>query len=443
MRISIVGTGYVGLVSGACLASIGHDVICVDLDERRVAAVNAGRPPIHEPGLEDLLTAAVGDRLTATTELADAVAATEVTLIAVGTPFDGERIGLQYIESASALIGATLADKDEYHLVVVKSTVVPGTTDSFVAPILESTSGRRLGTDFGLGMNPEFLREGSAVDDFMHPDRIVIGADDERSRRRLREVYQRFEGQTEMVETSTRAAEMIKYSSNSLLASLISFSNEIANLSALVGVDATEVMHGVHLDRRITPVVDGERIWPGSTTYLEGGCGFGGSCFPKDVKALIAFGTEYGLDMRVLRSVMDVNEAQPLKMLDLVDRHFDSLDGVPVTVLGMAFKPETDDIRESPSLTVTDELLRRGASVTVFDPIARDAVRATYGDALTYATDLDAAVTDATVVLLMTRWDQFADLPKILAGAGNEPLVVDGRRMLDPQSVARYEAIGR
>jgi UDPglucose 6-dehydrogenase len=443
MRISIVGTGYVGLVSGACLASIGHDVTCVDLDHDRVDLVNSARAPIHEPGLDDLLTATVGTRLRATTDLAAAVAETDVTLIAVGTPFDGQRIGLQYIESAATAIGTALAGKDDYHLVVVKSTVVPGTTDSFVAQILESASGRRAGVDFGLAMNPEFLREGSAVDDFMHPDRIVIGADDERSRQRLREVYEPFEGATEMLETSARAAEMIKYASNSLLASLISFSNEIANLSALVGVDATDVMHGVHLDRRITPVVDGQRIWPGSTTYLEGGCGFGGSCFPKDVKALIAFGSEHGLDMALLRSVMDVNEAQPRKMLDLVDRHFESLDGVAVTVLGMAFKPETDDIRESPSLTVTDELIRRGAVVTVFDPIANDSVRARYGDTLTYATNLDDAVADASAVLLMTRWDEFARLPKAVGRQRHEPLVVDGRRMFDPESFVRYEAIGR
>jgi UDPglucose 6-dehydrogenase len=443
MRISVMGTGYVGLVSGVCLASIGHDVTCVDVDPERVDLVNAGRSPIHEPGLDELLAATIGRSLRATTDAGAAIAATEATLIAVGTPFDGERIDLRYIESAARTIGQALADKPDRHLVVVKSTVVPGTTDSFVTPILEEASGRRAGVDFGVGMNPEFLREGCAVDDFMHPDRIVVGADDERSRERLRAIYEPFEASTEIVETSARAAEMIKYASNSLLASLISFSNEIANLSAAVGVDAVEVMHGVHLDRRITPIVDGERVWPGSTTYLEGGCGFGGSCFPKDVKALIAFGRDHELDMSVLASVIDVNERQPGRMIELLQRHHPVLDGVAVSVLGMAFKPDTDDIRESPSLAVTDELVARGAVVTVFDPIAAGVVRSRYGDSVQYADDLESAVRGVEAVMIMTRWPEFADLPDVLDRLAVDPVVIDGRRILEPDSVAHYEGIGR
>jgi UDPglucose 6-dehydrogenase len=279
MRVSIVGTGYVGLVSGACLASIGHDVTCIDLDERKVESINRGVPPIFEEGLEALLGTVIGDRLRATRDLRAAVLDSDLTMIAVGTPFDGKEIDLTYIEDAAQEIGEALAVKNGYHVVVVKSTVVPGTTDDRVAPILEAASGKEIGRDIGVGMNPEFLREGDAISDFVNPDRIVLGGNDERALAVMAELYAPFT-ETEVVRTTPRTAEMIKYTANSLLATLISFSNEIANLSASVGVDAMEVMHGVHLDKRFTPILaDGTRVWPGMVTYLEGGCGFGAAAF--------------------------------------------------------------------------------------------------------------------------------------------------------------------
>jgi UDPglucose 6-dehydrogenase len=443
VRVSIIGTGYVGLVSGVGLAAVGHDVTCVDIDEAKVDLINKGVPPIYEDGLEELLGQLVGRRLRAVTDLATAVRDTDLTLIAVGTPFDGERIGLGYIETAARQIGEALADKGSYHVVVVKSTVVPGTTEKVVLPILEAASGLQAGPDFGVGMNPEFLREGDALSDFMHPDRIVLGGIDGRTHDALAELYQPFAG-TETLRTTPSTAEMIKYTANSLLATLISFSNEIANLSAEVGVDATEVMRGVHLDKRFTPILeDGTRIWPGATTYLEGGCGFGGSCFPKDVKALIAYGDEHGSPMDILRAVIGVNETQPQRMLDLLERHLPEVRGHTVTVLGMAFKPGTDDIRESPSLPVTNELLARGALVTVHDPIARDEVAKIFGDRVRYADDLQSAVDGADAILLMTRWEQYRRLPELLADRAEQPVVVDGRRLLERDSVARYEGIGR
>jgi UDPglucose 6-dehydrogenase len=443
VRVSIIGTGYVGLVSGVGLAAVGHDVTCVDIDEAKVDLINKGVPPIYEDGLEELLGQLVGRRLRAVTDLATAVRDTDLTLIAVGTPFDGERIGLGYIETAARQIGEALADKGSYHVVVVKSTVVPGTTEKVVLPILEAASGLQAGPDFGVGMNPEFLREGDALTDFMHPDRIVLGGIDGRTHDALAELYQPFDG-TETLRTTPSTAEMIKYTANSLLATLISFSNEIANLSAEVGVDATEVMRGVHLDKRFTPILeDGTRIWPGATTYLEGGCGFGGSCFPKDVKALIAYGDEHGSPMDILRAVIGVNETQPQRMLELLERHLPDLPDRTVTVLGMAFKPGTDDIRESPSLPVTRELLARGALVTVHDPIARDEVAKIFGDRVRYADDLQSAVDGADAILLMTRWEQYRRLPELLAGRPEQPVVVDGRRLLARDSVARYEGIGR
>lgn len=443
MRVSMIGAGYVGLVTGLGLAEIGHEVVCVDLDQERVDRINEGAPPFYEEGLVELLSVHAGDRLTASTNLAEAVPKSDVTIIAVGTPFDGERIALQQIETASADVGRALADKDGYHVVVIKSTVVPGTTDSVVVPTLEQTSGKRAGRDFGVGMNPEFLREGNAIADFMEPDRIVLGAIDQRSQDVMADLYKPF-ADVEMVRTTPRTAEMIKYAANSLLATLISFSNEIANLAATVDVDAMEVMRGVHLDKRFTPLTDGgDRVWPGSIAYLEPGCGFGGSCFPKDVRSLIAFGEQNQAPMPLLQSVIDINETQPGRMLDLLSRHYNTVDGTPVTVLGMAFKPGTDDIRESPALIVTDELLSRGAKVTVFDPVARKPVEDRYGDRVRYADNLEDAIFEAEAILLMTRWTEFERLPSLLRTREQQPLVVDGRRLLDPDSVTRYEGIGR
>ncbi len=442
MRVSIIGAGYVGLVTGLGLVELGHDVLCVDQDKARVDLINSGQPPFYEQGLPELLAAHAGKGLTASQDLTSAVQQTELTIIAVGTPFDGNQIALKQVEAASQEIGQALVEKDGYHVVVVKSTVVPGTTDSVVVPALEAASGKQAGADFGVGMNPEFLREGNAIADFMKPDRIVLGAIDQRSQDVMADLYKPFT-EVEVVRTTPSTAEMIKYTANSLLATLISFSNEMANLATRVGVDAMEVMRGVHLDKRFTPFSeDGGRIWPGAITYLEPGCGFGGSCFPKDVKSLIAFGEQNDSPMRLLRSVIEINEAQPAKMLELLGRHFPDPKGIAVTVLGMAFKPGTDDIRESPSIEVTAELLARGATVTVFDPVARRPVEEIYGDQVRYADDLEDAIGGSEAILLMTRWDEFSSLPTLLKRREHQPLVVDGRRLLDPSSVERYEGIG-
>jgi UDPglucose 6-dehydrogenase len=445
VNVSVVGTGYVGLVSGACLAKRDHAVICVDLDGAKVDSINAGRSPIHEDGLREILDVTVPGRLRATCDLRRAVLDTEITLIAVGTPFDGERIDLAALEQASADIGEALRDKPSYHVVVVKSTVVPGTTEEVVTPILERTSGKHAGGAFGVGMNPEFLREGQAVEDFMHPDRIVIGAGDDRVLNACSELYSAFPS-APLVLTTTRTAEMIKYASNALLATLISFSNDIANLcSTLGGVDASDVISGVKLDRRLSPVLpDGSRVRPGVLDYLDPGCGFGGSCFPKDIRALTAFAQTHDSPLRLLEQVMTVNDAQPLKMIRLVERHFATLSGLRVAVLGLAFKPETDDLRSSPAIPIVDHLLSSGAVVSVYDPVVRDEdLRKLDWSASTRSPSLAEAVRDVDVILLVTRWDEFNELPDMLAGQGRQPLVVDGRRMLQADSVTLYEGIGR
>lgn len=444
MRISVVGTGYVGLVTGACFAERGHTVTCVDMDPEKVDRINRKDPPIHEPGLEELLRRNVPQRLRASTNLAEAVAESQLSLIAVGTPFDGNTIDLSQIRDVARQLGAALANKSEYHTVIVKSTVVPGTTDDVVGPILEEASGKRIGDGFGLGMNPEFLREGEAVGDFLEPDRIVMGGCDDRTHHVQEELYEPFRD-AERVRTSNRTAEMIKYASNSVLATMISFSNEIANLCAALGdIDVVDVLRGVHLDRRLSPILpDGRRIRPGFTTYLEAGCGFGGSCFPKDVQALVAHGRQAGVPMRLLEAVMDINRDQPREVVNLLHRHFESLQQVKVTVLGLAFKPGTDDMRESPAIPVVQALRSTGAALTLHDPVAVGTARAILGtDDLVYSANLAEAIADADAIVLLTRWPEYDALPELIRHATPQPLVIDGRRSIGRDDVSRYEGIG-
>ena len=308
----------------------------------------------------------------ATADLREAVLNTDLTIIAVGTPFAGDEIDLRFIKEAALQIGAVLKEKSAYHVVLVKSTVVPGTTEDVVMPLLENASAKKAGKDFGVGMNPEFLREGEAVHDFLSPDRIVMGAIDDRTAGVLEDLYRPFHG-VDKLRTNPRTAETIKYAANSLLATMISFSNEIGNLCAAIGdVDVVDVMRGVHLDKRFSPLLsDGQRIEPKFLTYLEAGCGFGGSCFPKDLKALISFGQRAGNSMRLLQAVVDINHSQPQRMLALLGRHFPSLRGVRVAVLGLAFKPGTDDMRESPAIPIIQELVRQRADVTAYDPVIK------------------------------------------------------------------------
>ena len=443
MKISVIGTGYVGLVSGVCLAEKGHLVQCVDVLPEKVDRINAGEPPIFEKGLERLLKRNIGERLSATTDLNQAVLASNLSFIAVGTPFDGDNIDLTYIKTVTTQIGETLREKSTYHVVVVKSTVVPGTTNSVILPLLETASGKQAGRDFGVGMNPEFLREGEAIHDFMHPDRIVLGGIDQQSLQYLSELYSVFE-EVDIVKTNPKTAEMIKYTANSLLATMISFSNEIGNLcSSLGNIDVTEVMQGVHSDKRLSPILeDGTRVKPGFTSYLEAGCGFGGSCLPKDVKALIAHGQKAANPMSLLESVIEVNRQQPKQVLKLLDRHYSKIHDTKIAVLGLAFKPGTNDMRESPAIPIVSELLNRGATVRAFDPVARSEAEKLFRKGVTYFDDLGTAIDRVDVIVLLTSWPEFEDLPNLLNGIQPQPLVIDGRRMIDKRRIERYEGIG-
>jgi UDPglucose 6-dehydrogenase/GDP-mannose 6-dehydrogenase len=444
MKVSIIGSGYVGLVSGVCLAERGHDVVCVDVDAAKVAHINTGRPPIHEKGLAALLQRNLACRFRATTDLRDAVLNSDVSIIAVGTPYANDYIDLQYVREVAGQIGTVLRDKPAYHCVVVKSTVLPGTTEEVVLPLLEATSGKKAGRDFGVAMNPEFLRQGEAVQDFLFPDRIVMGGSDQRATNVLADLYHPFSG-VDKVRTNPRTAETIKYTANALLATMISFSNEIGNLCSSIGdVDVVDVMQGVHLDKRLSPILsNGQRVRPAFTTYLEAGCGFGGSCFPKDVNALIAHGRKSGVFMQLLDAVMEINARQPYKVLDLLRHYYPDLAGVRVAVLGLAFKPGTDDVRESPALPVVRELLACGARVTAFDPIAGEAAeRVLEGSRLDIAPNLGHALRGAQAVLLLTTWDEFRQVPKLLAALPEPPVLIDGRRMLGRDEWPNYAGIG-
>lgn len=443
MRISVIGTGYVGLVSGVCFAAVGHECICVDVDAAKVARINAGDPPIHENGLAPMLQRLVGNRINATTDLRSAVSATDATFIAVGTPFDGERIDLTYVREAARQIGAALRDKNSYHVVVVKSTVVPGTTDKVVLPMLEVASGKRAGADFGVGMNPEFLTEGVAIDDFMKPDRIVIGGNDERAIAAQREVYASFAGVPVLV-TNNSTAEMIKYTSNSVLATMISFSNEIGNVCAALGdIDVADVMRGVHMARYFTSTLeDGRRVKAPITSFLWAGCGYGGSCLPKDTKALAAHGAAHGRPMPLLDAVIHTNLLQPAELIKIVEQHFPELRGVRVAILGLAFKEDTDDMRESVSIPIVSMLHARGARLIAFDPIANAFARRLLPEGIEYTESLETVIDQVDVAVLLTRWSGFERLPALLAAMQSPPLLVDGRRFLNPADIPRYDGIG-
>lgn len=428
MNISIVGSGYVGTTIAACFADLGHDVTAVDIDETVVSKLNAGEPPIHEPGLADLIAEYAGTSLRATTDY-DAIKDTDVTFLALTTPSNPDgSIDLSIMEAGTESLGEVLAEKDGYHLVVVKSTVIPGTTGDVIRPILEAISGKTAGEDFGVAMNPEFLREGSAVSDFLNPDKIVFGAESDHDRDLLAEIYQPLVDKTDapVVETGLREAEMIKYANNAFLATKVSLINELGNICKEYGVDAYEVADAIGLDERIGP------------HFLRSGVGWGGSCFPKDVAALIAAARNTGYEPQLLQAAVDVNDRQPGRMLSLLDSHVD-VEGKRVAVLGLAFKPGTDDIRESRAIPAIEGLLERGADVVAYDPVATENMREQFPD-IEYATSAAAALEGAHGALVMTDWDEFAVLDAEFDTMEN-PVVIDGRRIVNPREGITYEGL--
>lgn len=455
MRISIIGAGYVGLVSGVCLSEVGNRVICVDRIPERVQSILHGISPIYEPGLEDLLRRNLKNRrFTATQDLARAVKESDITLIAVPTPSRNGAIDLRYVRAATREVGHALRSKRAFHVVAVKSTVVPSTSDTIVRPLLQESSGKKAG-EFGLCANPEFLKEGDAIKDFLRPDRIVIGSDEERSFRVFKKIYSRFH--CPILHTNLRTAEMIKYAANSLLASLISYSNEIASIAEAVGdVDVVDVLRGVHLDARLTPFLEGAvsslrgRLSPGIISYLKAGCGYGGSCLPKDVPALCTLAEKRGYEPGLLRSVISINQQQPLRLMKRLSHELGGLRSKKVAVWGIAFKPDTDDVRDTPAKPIVDSLVQAGAKVSVYDPFGLEAARKTlFQDTpLTYAQTQFEAVEGAHALVVVTSWPQFVkvDFWKLASLMKKHALIVDGRRVYERRSVLaaglRYLGVG-
>ncbi len=396
MKIAIVGTGYVGLVTGTCFSEMGVDVTCVDVQESKIANLKKGIIPIYEPGLEDMVHRNyTAGRLKFTTDLKECLDEVEVVFSAVGTPPDEDgSADLRYVLEVARTIGRNM---NKYVLVVTKSTVPVGTAQKVKAAIQEELDKRHVKMEFDVASNPEFLKEGDAVDDFMKPDRVVVGVESEKAKAIMGRLYKPFMmNNYRLIFTDIPSAEMIKYAANSMLATRISFMNDIANLCELVGADVNMVRKGIGADSRI------------GSKFLYPGCGYGGSCFPKDVRALMKTAEKNGYSMRVLKAVEEVNERQKSILFEKLLKHYNGdLKGQQIALWGLAFKPETDDMREAPSLVLIDKLIEAGASVKVYDPIAMDECRRRIGDKVLYATDMYDAVLDADALLLVTEWKQF------------------------------------
>lgn len=439
MNIAVVGTGYVGLVSGACFAEMGVNVTCVDINREKIERLRRGEVPIYEPGLDEIVRRNCREgRLAFATSLAEVIDGVEVVFIAVGTPPDEDgSADLRYVLDVAREFGRSVR---RYTLLVTKSTVPVGTSEKVRAAVLEELAARDETVPFDVASNPEFLKEGAAIKDFMSPDRVVVGVESEQARKTMSRLYRPFLlNNFRVIFTDIPSAEMIKYAANSMLATRISFMNDIANLCELVGADVNMVRKGIGADSRI------------GSKFLYPGCGYGGSCFPKDVKALIHTARKHGYDMRVLQAVEEVNERQKSVVFHKLAREFggaENLRGKRVAVWGLAFKPETDDMREAASLVTIGRLLEAGCIVKVFDPVAMAECRRRLGDKVEYATDMYDAVLDADALLLMTEWKQFR-LPSwgVVTRSMRTPLVIDGRNIYDADDLATqgiiYHCIGR
>ena len=426
MNIAIVGTGYVGLVSGVCFAEMGIDVTCVDIDSAKIERLKQGEIPIYEPGLDEMLLRNVAaGRLHFTTDLRTCLDSVEVVFSAVGTPPDEDgSADLQYVLAVARTFGQNIS---KYTILVTKSTVPVGTAQKVKAAIQQELDKRGVQVEFDVASNPEFLKEGAAIKDFMGPDRVVVGTDSPRAQKIMARLYKPFMLNSErMIFTDIPSAEMIKYAANSMLATRISFMNDIANLCELVGADVNMVRKGIGSDTRI------------GRKFLYPGCGYGGSCFPKDVKALIKTAEQSGYQMRVLKAVEEVNERQKAILFDKLNKRFGgNLKGKTVALWGLAFKPETDDMREAPALVLIEKLVAAGCTVKVFDPVAMDECRRRVGDKVRYGKDMYDATVDADALILVTEWKTFR-MPSwdVLARSMRNKLVIDGRNIYDAAELA-------
>lgn len=437
MKIAIVGTGYVGLVTGTCFAEMGVEVFCVDIDRQKIENLRNGIVPIYEPGLEEMVIRnyEVG-RLHFTTDLTEVLDQVEIVFSAVGTPPDEDgSADLKYVLDVARTIGRAM---NKYLLVVTKSTVPVGTARRIRQTIADELDRRGVTIDFDIASNPEFLKEGAAVKDFMHPDRIVVGVESDRARRLMEKLYHPFMlNNFRIIYMDIPSAEMTKYAANAMLATRISFMNDMANLCEIIGADINMVRKGIGADTRI------------GSSFLYAGCGYGGSCFPKDVKALISTASDHGYPMRILQAVEDVNEEQKTLLFRKLSAHFGGdLRGRKVAMWGLAFKPETDDMREAPSLVLIDRLLEAGCQITAYDPVAIPEARRRIGDRIAYAKNIYETVEGADVLMVVTEWKEFR-LPAWarIRSLMKTPLILDGRNIYNIAEIEEagftYHCIGR
>ena len=437
MKIAIVGTGYVGLVTGTCFAEMGVEVFCVDIDRQKIENLRNGVVPIYEPGLEEMVIRnhEVG-RLHFTTDLTEVLDQVEIVFSAVGTPPDEDgSADLKYVLDVARTIGRAM---NKYLLVVTKSTVPVGTARRIRQTIADELDRRGVTIDFDIASNPEFLKEGAAVKDFMHPDRIVVGVESDRARRLMEKLYHPFMlNNFRIIYMDIPSAEMTKYAANAMLATRISFMNDMANLCEIIGADINMVRKGIGSDTRI------------GSSFLYAGCGYGGSCFPKDVKALISTASDHGYPMRILQAVEDVNEEQKTLLFRKLSAHFGGdLQGRKVAMWGLAFKPETDDMREAPSLVLIDRLLEAGCQITAYDPVAIHEARRRIGDRIAYAKNIYETVEGADVLMVVTEWKEFR-LPAWarIRSLMKTPLILDGRNIYNIAEIEEagftYHCIGR
>ena len=436
MKIAIIGTGYVGLVTGTCFSEMGIDVTCVDVNEEKIKNLKAGIIPIYEPGLEEMVLRNYhAERLKFTTDLKSCLDEVEVVFIAVGTPPDEDgSADLKYVLEVARTIGQNI---NHYVLVVTKSTVPVGTAQKVKATIQEELNKRNLNIPFDVASNPEFLKEGNAVEDFMKPDRVVVGVESDQAKEVMERLYKPFMmNNYRLIFTDIPSAEMIKYAANSMLATRISFMNDIANLCELVGADVNMVRKGIGSDSRI------------GSKFLYPGCGYGGSCFPKDVKALIKTAEKKGYEMKVLKAVEDVNEKQKSILFEKLNKIFQGdLKNKKIALWGLAFKPETDDMREATALVLIKRLLESGAEVVAYDPIAIPECKRRIGDCISYTQDMYEAVLDADALLLVTEWKEFR-IPSwgVIKKAMKQHIIIDGRNIYDRKEMEKngflYKCIG-
>lgn len=431
MKITIVGSGYVGLVTGACFSEVGVDVVCVDIDEKKIENLKNGIIPIYEPGLEEMIERNMEkDRLHFTTSLKDAIQDSDVVFISVGTPPDEDgSADLKHVLAVARECGKHMND---YKLIVTKSTVPVGTSVKVKNAVQEELDKRKANINFDVASNPEFLKEGAAIKDFLRPDRIVIGTESEKAEKLLNRLYKPFTlNGHPVISMDIVSAEMTKYAANSMLATKISFINDIANLCEIVGADINNVRKGIGSDGRI------------GTKFIYPGIGYGGSCFPKDVQALIRTAGEHNYDLQVLKAVEAVNKKQKTVLFDKIFAHFNGdLAGKTVAIWGLSFKPQTDDMREAPSLEIVKKLLEAGATVKAYDPVAIEEAKHHFGDSITYSPDQYETLIDADCLAVLTEWSEFR-IPnfKIMQPLMNTPAIFDGRNIYDKDEMKEFNFI--